>query len=144
MSSENRTYGKHLKVTGRIFTLSNFISFTRLVIAVPIIAIHYQNEFQANITIVVLVVYAALSDYLDGLVARLTNTVSEMGKIIDPVADKLAATGLFAYTVWIGWVPEWFLLFSILRDGLIMMGSYYIRRKYEKVAMSVLSGKLSV
>lgn len=136
--------GKALKVTGRVFTFSNFISFTRFLIAFPIIYLHYHNEQRYNGTIILLAVYGVVSDYLDGLVARKTNTISEVGKIIDPVSDKLCAAILFVYTVWLGWIPLWFLLVNVLRDVLIMLGSAFIKFKYGKVAMSTMSGKISV
>jgi len=97
-----------------------------------------------NTEIVILIVYAVISDYLDGLVARKTNTISEVGKIIDPVSDKLCAGALFIYTVWIGWVPLWFLIFFVIRDIFILLGSSFIKVKYGKVAMSTMSGKISV
>jgi len=91
-----------------------------------------------------LIIYGVISDYLDGLVARKTNTISEVGKMIDPISDKLSAGTLFIYTVWLGWVPVWFLVLFIVRDLLIIMGSAFIKWKYGKVAMSTLSGKISV
>lgn len=91
-----------------------------------------------------LISYAAISDYLDGFVARRTNTISEVGKMIDPISDKLCAGALFIYTVWLGWVPVWFLVFFVIRDILILTGSSFIKVRYGKVAMSTMSGKISV
>lgn len=136
--------GKSIKVTGKVFTFSNFISFTRFLVAFPIVYLHYQNDMSYNWIIVLLVLYGAFSDYLDGLVARKTNTVSEVGKVIDPVSDKLCAVILFIYTVWIGWVPLWFLIANIIRDLLILLGSTFIKLQYGKVAMSTMSGKIAV
>jgi CDP-diacylglycerol--glycerol-3-phosphate 3-phosphatidyltransferase len=136
--------GKKVKVSGKVLTLSNTISFTRILIAFPVIYLHYVNDLQVDTTIIILIVYGVISDYLDGFIARKTNTISEVGKMADPVADKLSALVLFIYTVWIGWIPLWFLLFAIVRDSMIMLGSYYIKRKYDKVAMAIMSGKISV
>lgn len=97
-----------------------------------------------NTEVIVLIIYAVISDYLDGLVARKTNTISEVGKMIDPISDKLCAGALFIYTVWLGWVPIWFLIFFVIRDVLILTGSSFIKVKYGKVAMSTMSGKISV
>lgn len=144
MSTTKNIDGKTVQVTGQMLTWSNTISFSRIFVAFPIIYLHYQNAYQVGMTIYFFVVYGVISDYLDGYVARKTNTISELGKMIDPVADKLCALILFIYTVWIGWIPYWFLVFAIIRDSLIMMGSYYIKKKYNKVAMSVMSGKISV
>ncbi|SMO69953.1 CDP-alcohol phosphatidyltransferase family protein [Gracilimonas mengyeensis] len=136
--------GKKVQVTGRFFTWSNMMSFSRILVAFPIVYIHYHNDFEVNNAIYALILYGVLSDYLDGFIARQTNTISEVGKMIDPVADKLCALVLFIYTVWIGWIPLWFLLFAMARDISIMVGSYYIKKKYDKVAMAIMSGKISV
>ena len=136
--------GKKVTVSGRMITISNFISFSRVLIAFPVMYIHYRNNLTVNGYIYGLIGYGVISDYLDGLVARKTGTISELGKMIDPISDKLAAGALFIYTVWLGWVPTWFLAFFIIRDLLILTGSTFIKIKYGKVAMSTMSGKISV
>lgn len=136
--------GKTVEVSGRVFTLSNLISFSRFFIAFPVVFLHYKNGQNWNWVITALIGYAGISDYLDGLVARKTNTISEVGKVIDPVSDKLCAVILFIYTVWLGWVPLWFLLVNVVRDSLIMVGSSFIKIKYGKVAMSTMTGKIYV
>lgn len=136
--------GKKVKVTGRVMTWSNMISFSRILVAFPIVYLHYINDYQVNATIAILIFYGVISDYLDGYIARKTNTISEIGKMIDPIADKLCALVLFIYTVWIGWIPLWFLLLAMFRDISIMLGSYFIKSKYDKVAMAIMSGKISV
>lgn len=136
--------GKAVQVSGRVLTLSNLISFSRFLVAIPVIYLHIQNDYQYNSTIIALIIYGGVSDYLDGLVARKTNTVSEVGKMIDPISDKLCAAALFIYTVWLGWVPLWFLVFNVFRDSFIMLGSSFIKVKYDKVAMSIMSGKIAV
>lgn len=136
--------GRTVEVTGRVFTFSNIISFSRFFVAFPVVFLHYKNNLTYDWLTVALIFYAGISDYLDGLVARRTNTVSEVGKVIDPVSDKLCAVILFIYTVWLGWVPLWFLLINVARDSLIMMGSSFIKIKYGKVAMSTMTGKIYV
>lgn len=144
MVDQKNIDGKTVQVSGRVFTLSNLISFSRFLVAIPVIYLHIQNDYQYDTTIIVLILYAGISDYLDGLVARKTNTVSEVGKMIDPISDKLCAAALFIYTVWLGWVPPWFLILNVFRDSFIMIGSSFIKIKYGKVAMSILSGKIAV
>ncbi len=136
--------GRTVEVSGKVFTFSNFISFSRFFVAFPVVILHYKNNLSYDWITIALIVYAGLSDYLDGLVARKTNTISEVGKVIDPVSDKLCAVTLFIYTVWLGWVPLWFLIINVVRDSLIMMGSSFIKIKYGKVAMSTKTGKIYV
>ena len=136
--------GKKVLVRDAIFTWPNFISLSRVIVGIPIVFLHVEGGQQVNIWITALIVYAVVSDYLDGLVARLTNQISELGKMLDPVADKLLAFILFIYTVWLGWIPLWFFITGVIRDTLIMLGSYYIKRVRGKVAMSTMTGKVSV
>lgn len=136
--------GKKLVVKDHIVTWSNFISLTRVLVVVPVIYIHIYNDYQINKTIVLLITYGVLSDYLDGLVARWRDEISELGKVLDPIADKLMAFFLFFYTVMLGWIPVWYFAMGVSRDLLIMTGSGYIKKKRGKVAMSIMSGKISV
>ncbi len=60
------------------------------------------------------------------------------------IADKFCAFLLFFYAVYIQIIPLWFFILEILRDVIIMGGSLYIQRLRGKVAMAVMSGKISV
>lgn len=136
--------GKKVLVKDDIFTWSNLISFSRVLVVWPIIYLHIQNYEQVNGPIFLLIVYGVASDYLDGLVARWKNEISELGKILDPVADKLMAFFLFLYTVMLGWIPVWYFVIGVIRDLCIMAGSLIIKKRSGKVAMSIMSGKVSV
>lgn len=136
--------GKKVLVRNDIFTWSNLISFTRVLVTIPIIYLHYENNQEVNYLVTILIAYGGLSDYLDGLVARLRNEISELGKMLDPIADKVMAFMLFFYTVMLGWIPLWFFVIGVIRDILIMVGSGYIKKERGKVAMSTMSGKISV
>ena len=135
---------KKVNVKQTLFTWSNFISFTRILVALPIVYLHYTNGQQVTWTITVLVIYGILSDFLDGYVARHNNEISEWGKILDPFADKFCAFILFLYVVYLGIIPLWFLILEVIRDFIIMSGSLYIRKLRGKVAMAVMSGKINV
>lgn len=136
--------GKKVLVRNYIFTWSNLISFTRVLVAAPVIYLHIENDYEVNAAIVALILYGGISDYFDGLVARWRNEISELGKMLDPIADKLMAFFLFLYTVLIGWIPIWYFFLGVTRDLMIMWGSARIKKKRGKVAMSIMSGKISV
>lgn len=108
MQETSNIDGKKVLVRDDIFTWSNLISFTRVIVVIPIIYLHIQNNYQVNTAIWALIIYGAISDYLDGLVARWRNEISELGKVLDPIADKLMAFFLFLYTVVLGWIPLWY------------------------------------
>lgn len=136
--------GKKIEVKQTLYTWSNLISLSRVFIALPVIYIHYNNGQQVTWVVIALIIYGFLSDYLDGYVARKLDEISEWGKTLDPIADKLSAFLLFLYTVYIGLIPLWFLVIEIVRDALILGGSIYIKSKHGKVAMAVMSGKWCV
>lgn len=135
---------KKVDVKSVVFTWSNLISFSRIFVAVPIIWLHRYNGMQITWLIGALVAYGIISDYLDGYVARKTDTISEWGKILDPLADKISATLLFLYAVVIGYIPLWFLLVEVIRDLIIVSGSLYIMKLRGKAPMAVTSGKWSI
>ena len=63
-----------------------------------------------------------LSDILDGAVARRSNTVSDVGKLLDPFADVVSKVTYFACLLVAGYVPLWFLLVVLYREfGIILM-----------------------
>jgi phosphatidylglycerophosphate synthase len=135
--------GRNIRVTNKVFTLANIFSFSRILISIPIILVYYIYD---GITwmFTLMVAYAIISDYLDGWAARRNNEISELGKVVDPIADKILAGILFIFAVWEGAIPLWFLLLALGRDALILAGSLYIRFNHGKVAMSVMSGKVFV
>ena len=72
---------------GKIWTIPNFMSFFRLLL-VPFIVWAYVGLQNTKLAIILLAV-SALTDVLDGRIARRFNMVSDLGKALDPVADKL-------------------------------------------------------
>jgi len=134
---------KKVKVRHRIFTISNLISFSRVFVAIPVIYLHY-NAGYPTLAVNILIVYAILSDFLDGYLARRTDQISELGKVLDPMADKMCAFIVFSYTVFFGLIPVWFFVLLIVRDLLIASGALYIRSRRRKIPMSVMAGKITI
>ena len=126
---------------GRIFNLPNSLSFLRIIL-IPWF-IYYFHTGHVKTAIVIMVV-ALLTDWFDGQAARWTNDISEMGKILDPLADKLCLASVAIYFFWIGQLPLWFVLFAVLRDALIFIGAAYVRIHYSVVTTSLWPGKWAV
>lgn len=107
-------------VTDRVLTVPNLITFIRLLL----LPVFLWLEFGLHNEIAALVVFALASgtDWVDGQVARRTNQVSRLGKVLDPFVDRLLiAVGVIA--VWgLGRVPTWILVFLIARDLLLIAG----------------------
>ena len=59
---------------------------------------------------------AAITDYLDGYIARTRGLVSTLGKVMDPVADKLLVSSAFIMLTALSWVPPWIVCIIIGRE----------------------------
>lgn len=124
--------------------MGNFLSVSRILALPILIWLHQSNNYQPNLEMKLIIVYMVLSDFLDGFASRALNQVSEMGKWLDPVADKVCAGVLFTYVWYIGMMPAWLFAIILLRDVFILIGSLIIKKKRGKVAMSVMAGKIAV
>ncbi len=73
-----------------ILTIPNVLSLFRVILAVLIPVIYYKPEFEQKIPcLIAIIVISGLTDFLDGKIARRFNMISELGKILDPIADKI-------------------------------------------------------
>lgn len=105
--------------TSRVLTVPNLLSFARiLLIPVFVTLIVHRGTERAGLLLFGAV---AATDWVDGYVARRTGQVSELGKLLDPTADRLAiAAGLIAMVAR-GAFPLWAALLILVRDGLILL-----------------------
>lgn len=125
----------------KILNISNSLSFLRLVLAVPVCWL-LQHDY--NVWFFVIVLFAMLTDFLDGFIARKRDEITEFGKIIDPVADKVIIGAVAVVMLFKGLIPLWFLLAVLSRDVLILIGGLYLSKKLGYIIYSDLIGKLSV
>ena len=124
-----------------MWTLSNIISFVRILLVFPL---GYYIWTDQLIPFIIVCLIGSLSDILDGHLARKLNQVTEFGKIIDPLADKIFV-GVAAFIMAIlNIIPLWFFIVIITRDVLILIGGIYAQRKLKYVLPSNYMGKIAV
>jgi len=124
-----------------ILTLPNFFSFIRIFLVIPIF---YYISLNENITALIYVVIAFITDGLDGFLARRLNQISEVGKVLDPLADKICITGGFvALSIFQGF-PVWVTIIIISRDLIIALGSILLIGRNKIVFPSNYIGKITV
>ncbi|HEU5001700.1 MAG TPA: CDP-alcohol phosphatidyltransferase family protein [Actinomycetota bacterium] len=113
-------------VLDRVFTIPNLISFARL-LALPVFLWVYLSGHVLAATVILVVV--GVSDFLDGFVARATGQVSNLGKLLDPLADRLVIIAVLVAFGARGTVP-WILSgFIIARDVIIMAAFLALEKK---------------
>jgi cardiolipin synthase len=75
----------------------------------------------------ILVAVCAISDGLDGWLAKRFNWTSHLGKILDPLADKLLLVALFLTSAWMNLLPWWLTAIVVARDVMIGVGAVIYR-----------------
>lgn len=137
-----RTRFNVFSLLGTFWTIPNMLSLFRLLLVIPITWVIIVDGPLA--LMFGLVLLAVITDWLDGRIARWTNTVTEWGKVLDPLADKFAAVMVVLGLVIRGSLPVWLLVILLVRDVLIVTGGVVLARRTGHVAMSVMAGKAAV
>ena len=124
-----------------IFLIPNLITILRLVLIVPLVMSYY---FDCMIYLYVLLGVVILTDFLDGFLARRLNQISDLGKLLDPIADGLI---LFTFSVVLYFesrVDLWFCVFYFCRQFLLLILSMTLLPKADSVYGSNIVGKWGV
>jgi len=132
-------------------TLANRITLLRLMlIPVFVVCVMSYSRHQPWVRYLALGVYftAAISDCLDGFIARAYNQKTKLGAVLDPLADKLFINIAFVVLAvndqWMTPVPYWFPVIILSRDVLIVIGAYLINEYFGPVRIRPrITGKIT-
>lgn len=127
---------------GRFWTISNVLSLSRLPLAAGCAGVILADGPVA--WSLCLILLAALTDWLDGAIARWSGTVTEWGKVLDPVCDKIAAASVGLILAITGLLPLWFIGLVVARDVLVVAGGIWLHQRSGTVQMSNTLGKVTV
>lgn len=115
----------------KVVNIPNALTLVRIAL-LPVIAWRFQMSDRLGALAVY--VLAMITDALDGLIARKTGQITALGKLLDPLADKLALILL----LWLFWsegeIPLWTLLVILTKEALMIIGSGAALRKGVVVA----------
>lgn len=118
----------------RVLTVPNVISFVRLATVPVFVWLFVSGRENAA---VVLYIAGACSDFLDGYIARRLDQVSELGKLLDPLADRIFIAALVVALVVRETLPLWVALAIVGRDLLVVsLFPYLERRKIQRIAVN--------
>lgn len=136
MENRNEQY----EASDKILTAPNVISFIRLLLVPFYLSLLFDGE---RVWALVVFIIAAASDFIDGQVARRTNQVSKLGKLLDPAIDTiLMFTGVIG-VVAIGDLPIWVAIYIIAREAFLLIGGAVLISRYDVRVPVIYPGKFA-
>lgn len=131
-------------MAARKLTISTLLSLSRIVLIVPFGYAMFSDCPASRLWAASILVVGVLTDFLDGYLARRLHQVTEIGKIVDPLADKIGLVLMAVILAWQGSVPWWYLIVVVVRDLLILLGGLYIKKRKNIIVQSNCPGKVTV
>ena len=122
-----------------LFTIPNILSYIRIVLIVPFMVFFIRKEY---LIATIVIGISGLSDCFDGFLARKLNQVTQLGKMLDPVADKLT---LLAVSVCLSIIqPVIFpvVIILVIKDILMLIGATVLLKKRIMPVASAWYGKV--
>lgn len=126
----------------KVLNIPNIITFIRIVIIPVFVTTMIYRRYDYALF---LFIAAAVSDTLDGLLARVTKQKTKIGAFLDPLADKLLlVTSFILFSVY-DWIPLWLTIAVISRDMIVILGwiLLYLTSHTTKIEPSLI-GKAAI
>lgn len=121
-------------------TISNAVTLSRLIL-LPFI-VYFLVTDQRLVAFIVMLI-SLCSDAVDGFLARRLHQESEVGKILDPLCDKISLTVIVITLLLLGLIPLWGVVIIVLRDLLILIGSFVMFTHKSTLLKSNVTGKIT-
>lgn len=125
---------------GPVINIPNLLSLSRIPLAFAACLFLVRKNL---VLVVIVIITGVLTDIIDGIIARRTNSISDWGKVFDPLADKIAIGSFIITLAILGAVPLWFVILFLTRDALIAAGGIFLTKKLGSPPSSNRWGKYS-
>jgi CDP-diacylglycerol---glycerol-3-phosphate 3-phosphatidyltransferase len=103
--------------------MPNKLTMARIILAVPFIYFlgisDGDSGFVYRMIALGLFMVASITDFLDGYIARKNNMITDFGKLMDPLADKILVISALVVFVEVGFLPSWISIVVLAREFLI-------------------------
>ena len=126
------------------FALPNLLSFSRIFFIPLICYLISLNDPKYDTLLFVIVVAGAATDFLDGFIARHYNLESTLGKLLDPILDKVGIGSIMLFLVIYKELPLWYFLIVVTRDVIIAGFGIFFIISANRVKQSTTIGKWTV
>ncbi len=120
--------------------LANKLTISRIVLAGIFILFLFVRGAGAKVMALSIFLIACITDYYDGLIARKSAGLTDFGKLMDPIADKILILGGFLAFVEMKIIPAWMVMVIIARE-LIITGIRMLALSKKKVLGAGIAGK---
>jgi CDP-diacylglycerol--glycerol-3-phosphate 3-phosphatidyltransferase len=112
--------------------IANYLTFLRIILAFFCIGFILHNDFNSIFIAFIIFIIASLTDLLDGIFARRHNLVSDLGKLLDPIADKILIIGVFLAFLQLEIVVNaWMVAVIMLREFIVTGLRLYVLKSGE-------------
>lgn len=123
-------------------TIPNWLSFIRIAL-IPVFAVLFVQGHQ--LVAVIIMIIAALTDLFDGKIARKFNQVSNLGKLLDPIADKLSQMAIVIVLLYSYWDNpiKYLFFFFIVKEVVMILGGALLLSKGMRPTAAEIWGKVA-
>ena len=126
-----------------VYSVANLITITRLLLVPFFFTVLVDADgMRGRITAFFIYAIAASTDWIDGQIARRTHTVTQFGKIVDPLVDRLLLASGVVGLYLIGVLPLWVPVVLVGRDAYLLYGAYKLER-YKVILPVTYIGKVT-
>lgn len=123
-------------------TVPNWLCFLRIAL-IPVFAVLFLKDYV--IAAVIVIIVAEVTDLLDGKIARKFNQVSALGKILDPIADKLSQISIVIVLIIKYWdnAIKYLFMFFIIKEIVMLLGGALLLSKGLRPVAAEMWGKVA-
>lgn len=123
--------------------IPNLLSILRLILIPIFVGLFFSNMRHAAVISAGVLIFSGFTDVLDGIIARKFNMVTDLGRILDPLADKLTQVTVCVCLVVARIAPLWLVALFLLKEVTMIAGGARIIKKGNTLDSSKWFGKLS-
>ncbi len=123
--------------------LPNILSIFRMCLVPVFIIVFFSGTPNAHFYAAIVYALAGVTDVLDGMIARKFNLITRLGKILDPLADKMMTITVFVCITISGIIPWWIIALIFAKDLMLVLGGVSLYQEMSAVFKSNIFGKLA-
>ena len=128
------------EASDKILTIPNLISLIRLILAPVFVYLLLQGD---DLAAAILFAVAASTDFVDGQIARRTNSVSKLGQLLDPAVDRIIMICAVVGLLIVDRLPAWIVILVLARDIVLLVGQVYLLQSRNVRVPVIYAGKVA-